>query len=72
MLMLNERMNEYVNKYSQKSGWFLTRVVLVRRDYVQVGFCPGGFHPGWFLSVYGWTVQLSASTLAPDTPLRGI
>ena len=58
ILMLNQRMNEYVNKYSQKRGWFLSRVVLVRGVYVRGegfspdGFCPGGFHPGWFLSVY--------------------
>ena len=50
-------MNEYVNKYLQKTWMFFSRVILVRRDYVgggvsPGGFCPGGFRPGWFLSVY--------------------
>ena len=50
-------MNEYVNKYSQK-----TWVVFVQGSFSQGGlcpggfspdgFCPGGFRPGWFLFVY--------------------
>ena len=72
MLMLNERMNEYVNKYSQKTwvvfvqGSFSQGGVLVRMVFVQVVFVRGGFCP--YTSIHTGSLNIDSYLMLNTLP----